>query len=168
MKLYIYEDDRMPSGYGVTNNKSISVAEAPSEARPGDSPYVIATELADGSMGFQIDTVTRNAELAHAEQARADKAAKDALLKAKLDRLDFGKRVKAEIAIVNDTKPWDSATFIAYLTNPSVVQISALLGDGALETAMNTMQAADLSEYYTADEVNEFVFMINQYLMKEN
>lgn len=66
MKLYICRDENIPGKYKVTNNKSIAIAEAPPEAEPGDTPYLIASQVGQ-SLVFSINVAQRNADLAAKE-----------------------------------------------------------------------------------------------------
>lgn len=59
MSLYIYEDSRYPSGFGITTNKSLRIANAPADAEVGDSPYLVYSE---GE--FSIDSINKQQDKA--------------------------------------------------------------------------------------------------------
>ena len=56
---------------------------------------------------------------------------------------------------------------MAYMADSSVQQVSLLLGDGALDSAVSVLVASDLSSYYSSEEKQNIVDMINNYISNE-
>jgi len=99
--------------------------------------------------------------------AEAAQKAQDDLIQKKKARLTFGMQIKAEVAVINDTKSWDVPTWGTYQSNADIQTLSGLLTDGYIETAMNHLSAADVSAFYTAQEKQDIVDKLQAYLDSE-
>lgn len=122
-----------------------------------------------------VDTVTINqAEKTTQQdldnQAAIDKAAADAeeaKVSKMMSRLDFGRRLRAEIAVLNVEKGWTTAQVQAYMSNRVVQSIDALLNAGALNSALDAITFNSLDAFYTAAEKQTFIDKINGYIANE-
>ena len=125
--------------------------------------------------GSMVDTITINAaekiiqQDADAAQAMVKATAKahEELVSKKIKRQQFGVRVKAEVAVLNDSKGWTTEQTVAYMQNSIVRQLDALATAGALDSLKTTMQAADLSDFYDAAEKQSIIDLIQNYIDTE-
>ena len=84
-----------------------------------------------------------------------------------INEIDFGKRIRAEISVLNDEKGWTVAQTLAYMKDPKILGLDALLNAGAIETARDTMLVTDLSAHYTAQEITDIAQKLTDYLANE-
>ena len=120
----------------------------------------------DGQLVAQLDPVKiaeydAKLEAEVVKQNQANEIAK------KRARLEFGMNLKAEVMVLNENKTWDQITWQNYINNQNIKNLSALLVDGYLQTALNLLQAADLSQFYDASEVQTIANKIQSYLAAE-
>jgi len=75
--------------------------------------------------------------------------------------------IKSKIADINDTKGWDQAALQTYLADVTVKQINDLISDASFSTAKAILDSADLSAYYTIEEIGAISTLIGDYLVAE-
>ena len=102
-----------------------------------------------------IDQPTKDALLisdAEAEAQRLADEAAEANVNIYVNRIEFGKRMVAEISILNITKGWTTAQVVNFMKDPRVQGVTALLNNGAIGSARDTIVATDFTAYYTTEE----------------
>lgn len=99
------------------------------------------------------------------DQAQSDQL--EAAIDQVVARYRFADRIKAHIAILNETKGWSVGQFKAYLKDRDVLEILNQLAAGAFETCVDTLSTADLSKYYTNAEVSDISDKLSNYLANE-
>lgn len=120
-----------------------------------------AIKIVDGKVEYDpagqqvLDTIKAINDAAKVQEDKVQK---------RLGILNFGQRMKAEIAVLNLDKGWDQDTFNSYILEPAVQQISSLLSDGFLETARFSMANADLSDYYTQEDIDGLLAKMDAHL----
>lgn len=136
-----------------------------------DIRWLQVEDYDDGS-GQLVPTLTINQELkdqiidqdnAIETQRLADEIHQQKVNK-NLQKLEFGKIMKAEVAVINESKGWNVQQTLNLLSNRTVQTIDALLGAGAIETARDTILTSNLSQFYTAEDVSSIVAKINNFL----
>lgn len=163
MKYVILENNQPKTIVQVKGFVPANSISCPQGARDVSELTVVTI---DGQLVAQLDPIKiaeYDAKLA-ADQAKQDQAAQ---LQKKRARLDFGMQLKAEVMLINDTKTWDQLTWQNYINNEHIRSLSALLVDGYLQTALNLLQSADLSQFYDASEVQTIANKIQNYLAAE-
>lgn len=100
-----------------------------------------------------------------AAQAVVD--AEEAKISQMQDRFGAVHRIKAKIALVNESKSMDAAQIAAFLSDPVIQNISMLLAEISLGTAKAVLEAADVSAYYTDEEKQSIVDAIQAHLDTE-
>ncbi len=83
------------------------------------------------------------------------------------DRFKFSEKLKIKIAIINESKNMNVTQTQAYLSDPVIQQINALISDISFVSAKALIDESDLSSYYTNEEVTELSSMIGDYLVEE-
>lgn len=156
-KHYVNQDGVYIGLHGAAPRNSIEIPNTITEV---ERNYL---QVVDGVVSVdpvkQTEYEARLASELEAKQAEAK-------IEAKLKRLRFAERIKAEISVLNDEK-FDEPTFQTYLSDPQVQQISLLLNDGALQTVRDMLLAVDLSDYYTFDEKDDIIRKLTVYLASE-
>lgn len=140
-----------------------------------EDPRWLQIEDIDDGEGNLVPTVTINQPLKSTLQtqdaidnaAALDAANYEVEVQKKIARLDFGKRMMAEIAVLNDTKAWTVPQTLNYMSDPRVQSISALLSTGAIESARDTIVATDLSSYYSTEDKDGIVLKMTGFLDNE-
>jgi hypothetical protein len=162
-KKYVIDDGSSLKIIGANHFPSsplyVKVVELPNNMYNEDVRW-LQIEQVDGA-----DTVTINEALKSSIQiedaenaaAAADAEQHRAKVIAKKERIDRGIEMKAEIAVLNETKDWTDDEFAAYLSDPRVQQISLLLSNGALQTAKSVIQGVNFSAYYDQSDMDEIL-----------
>lgn len=114
--------------------------------------------------GNYVGKVSESPVLTTEEQAAQDK--RD-LIDKKIKRLRFGEEVKAEVAIINDSKSWDASQWNTYMSDVNIGNLSSMLKDGYLQTARDLLANTDLSSYYTSGEKQSIIDLLDNYLVSE-
>lgn len=161
------------SNHKPRNPAYASVVEFPNEMLSEDDRWLQIEQIdVDGVM---TDTITIDEALKTSTQAADSATAAQKLLDdayeadvgKKIARLDFGKRMKAEIAVLNDTKGWNVTQTLTYMSDVNVQTIDGLLSGGAIESARDTILVAPLTAYYTSQEVTDIADKLTNYLTNE-
>lgn len=135
---------------------------------PSNSVYILPDVLVNKAYKLSGEEIVYDPEgqqiLDQQKQIEEQNAAHETKVQERLLVLENSKRLKAEIAIINLSKQWSQETWNSYILEPAVQQIGALLTDGFLQTAREAMASADLSEYYTQEEIDYLIAKVDSYL----
>jgi hypothetical protein len=117
-----------------------------------------------------INEVQKQIELeldAAAELAQANADAHEAKIRKKLARLDFGRRISAEVAVLNDSKALTPPQTRAFLKDPKIKELSDLASSGSIDTLQATLQTTDVSAFFSASEKQYVLDLIAEFLASE-
>lgn len=140
-----------------------------------EDPRWLQVENILNEFNVEIPTVTVNQALkdqiiAQDAQDQFDKDAADQrqasvdLLK---NRYRFSEEIRAEIALLNISKSWTKLQLRAYLRDPIVNEINLQLISGTLETVADYLLTANLTKYYSNEEVTSIRGKILNYIANE-
>lgn len=158
MKAYAIEIDgkiQVVKAVGFVPDGGVEIPDSIPEE---DYDYVVA---ADGAFTVDAGLKTAGDAAKLAAKAEADKHAKY------MKRFRFARIIKADIAVLNDTKAWNSTQIQTYLADPDVKQINSLISEISLSTAKTLLESTDLSAYYTTEEKQAIIDKIGAYLLSE-
>jgi len=88
-------------------------------------------------------------------------------VKKRIAILDFGKELKARVALVNNSKGWTDTKFLEYMTNQDIRSLSAMLNDGYLTMAKGLLETANLSAFYTTEEIDNIKTLIDDFILSQ-
>lgn len=109
MKLYFCKSEGTESGFEVTSNKSVAVAAAPENVKPGDSPFV---RVDDEGRPY----VCQKAKRAYMSSQRAIKKAKEEeRLRREKERLKFKGQTYSQEELAKAKTFDELKKYIAYL-----------------------------------------------------
>jgi hypothetical protein len=142
-----------------------AIVEYTGQVAEDELPYTTITdgpldEFGQPTKVFTVDTVAKTAD----ETAQAVSEAHEAKISLVLSKQQFGARIKAEIAVINDGKNWTVGQTISYMANVTIKDIDPLLTAGSLASASNLISTSDLSAYYTNAEKTYITDMITAFL----
>jgi hypothetical protein len=151
-----------------------TVVKVPNNLK-NESERWLQIENVDDGFGNLVPTVTINqtekdiqTQLdAEKELTEANAKAKEQKIQKEIKRFQFALRVKAEIAVINNEKNWSRPQTKAYLNNPKIKELGNILNSGALNTAKEAIFVSDLSEFYTGQEKQYILDLIQDYLDNE-
>lgn len=129
------------------------------EIGPGvfeDQVTVNATEKQiQQDLDSQLEIAAANA------QAHEDKLAK------KLARLDFGRRLRAELALLIESKQLTSVQSKAILRSHKLIELERYLLNGSFENFIDDLQSVNLSGLFKASEINKLIGLAQEYIDNE-
>lgn len=116
-------------------------------------------------VSFEFDQDLKDARVA-ADQLKEQEDLQAQAIAAQRKKREFGNYLLDYIGALNEKKQLSIEASLSFLQDPIVVGIKDLLSAGAIETARQQIVDQDLSSYFSNEEKNAVVSLIEQFLAK--